>query len=77
MPIPATAKTVSNTPLAKTPFARILDAMEVSDGDGHPVQIQPYANPVPSAIKFAQKRNPGRRYVWDRKGLEVRVWRVE
>lgn len=86
MPVPSTARSVGPKPPGSL-LRQALDNMPVyTDGeetyDGsytsgtYWLQVMDFTNHVPAAIAYAQKRNVGRRFVWEHDDIGVRIWRT-
>lgn len=76
MPVSPFARRVQPTK-KRSALAQLLDDMPVdAEGYGEWVEIQENSNHVPAQIAFAQRRHPGREYVWEYDDIGVRFWRV-
>lgn len=79
MPLPTNPRRVDMSSTRRSQpsaLTRTLDAMEV-EPHGEWFELgEGMGNHIPAQLKYAQRRHPGREYVWEYDDIGVRVWRV-
>lgn len=63
------------------PLATKLDAMGVYDealnDESLWVERPEFGNHIPAALRYAERRNPGREYKWEYEENGIRIWRTK
>ena len=76
---PPTAKRVNTGP-KRSALVQAIDALPIWSEENdvtHWEAIPEYSNHVPAQLRHAERRHPGREYVWEKEDIGVRIWRIK